>query len=67
MNLTTWPNVSGMLWLAYLSFTLGGDGGVRIPSVNLLKTAGEARLDTDHYTVGMGCPADCPFNRQQQA
>lgn len=37
------------------------------PSVNLLKAAGETRLDTDHYTAGMRCPADCPFNRQQQA
>lgn len=38
-----------------------------LPSVNLLKAAGVAGLATDHYTVGQGCPADCPFNRQQQA
>lgn len=38
-----------------------------LPSVNLLKAAGVTGLATDHYTVGQGCPADCPFNRQQQA
>lgn len=38
-----------------------------LPSVNLLKAAGVAGPATDHCTVGQGCPADCPFNRQQQA
>lgn len=38
-----------------------------LPSVNLLKAGGDSGLATDHYTVGQGCPADCPFNRQQQA
>lgn len=38
-----------------------------LPSVNLLKAGGDSGLATDHYTVGQECPADCPFNRQQQA
>lgn len=38
-----------------------------LPSVNLPKAAGVSGMTTDHYTVGQECPADCPFNRQQQA